>query len=101
MTCVLKSLHPGKSNGPDEIATKMLQLCGDTVIIPLKIIFENILFTGIFPVVWKQANVVPVHKKENKQLLKNYRPISLLPICAKIFEKVLLNPIIPGVFGMY
>ena len=45
--CILKYLHPGKSNGPDEISTKMLQLCGDTVIIPLKIIIENILSTGI------------------------------------------------------
>ena len=35
--------------------------------------------------------MVPIHKKENKQLLKNYRPISLLPICANIFEKLLFN----------
>ena len=66
-------------------------LCGNALVKPLKIIFENILKTGIFPEQWKQANVVPIHKKENKQFLKNYRPISLLPICAKIFEKVLFK----------
>ena len=49
IVCTLKSLHPGKSNGPDEISTKMSMLCSDTVIIPLKIIYENILSTGIFP----------------------------------------------------
>ena len=39
----------------------------------------------------KAENVVPVHKKENKCLVKNYRPISLLPIFAKVFERVIYN----------
>ena len=33
----------------------------------------------------------PVHKKNDKQLVKNYRPISLLPICRKIFERILYS----------
>ena len=40
---------------------------------------------------WKKANVVPVHKKGDKQILKNYRPISLLPIAGKIFERLLYD----------
>ena len=40
---------------------------------------------------WKKANVVPVHKKGNKQSLKNFRPISLLPICSKILERLIFN----------
>ena len=40
---------------------------------------------------WKLANVTPIFKKENKQLVKNYRPISLLPICGKILEKLIFN----------
>ena len=39
----------------------------------------------------KKANVVPVHKKGDKQCLKNYRPISLLPICRKILERLIFN----------
>ena len=39
----------------------------------------------------KKANVVPVFKKGDKQLIKNYRPISLLPIIGKIFERLLYN----------
>ena len=39
----------------------------------------------------KKANVVPSYKKNDKQLVKNYRPISLLPICGKIFERLIYN----------
>ena len=35
--------------------------------------------------------MVPVHKKDEKNLLKNYLLISLLPICSKIFERVIYN----------
>ena len=47
--------------------------------------------TGIYPNTWKSANVTPIHKKNDKQSIKNYRPISLLPICAKIFEKIVFD----------
>ena len=40
---------------------------------------------------WKVANVKPIYKKDDKQLVKNYRPISLLPICGKIFEKIVFG----------
>ena len=57
----------------------------------LKIIFRNILSTSKYPGTWKLANVTPTFKKCDKQLIKNYRPISLLPICGKIFEKLSLT----------
>ena len=47
----------------------------------------------MYPNLWKEANVIPIHKKDSKNLLKNYRPISLLPICGKIFEKCIYNSI--------
>ena len=67
----------------------MIELCGDTLVLPLLIIFRNIVEKGAFPTLWKSANVTPIHKKDNKQILKKYRPISLLPLFAKIFERVL------------
>ena len=68
----------------------MLLLCDDSVILPLNIIFRNILLTSTYyPDQWKLANVTPIFKKGDKQLIKNYRPISLLPICSKIFEKMI------------
>ena len=55
------------------------------------IIFLKALLSNTYPDIWKKGNIVPVHKKESKSLMKNYRPISLLPICGKLFEKVIYN----------
>ena len=78
-----------KAHGPDEISVNMIKLSGNSLCEALKLIFRNILETGIFPKQWKRANVTPVFKKKNKQLLINYRPISLLPIFAKVFEEII------------
>ena len=67
----------------------MIKICSHSLLLPLKIIFEHSLKKGKFPENGK-ANVVPVHKKEDKMLVKNYyRPISLLPIFGKMFERVI------------
>ena len=91
ITNLIRSLNISKANGPDDLSAHMLHLCDEAIAIPLKIIFDNILSTGIFPKLWKSANIVPIHKKSDKQLVKNYRPISLLPICSKLFEKIIFN----------
>ena len=41
----------------------------------------------------EKANVIPVHKKDDKQCVNNYRPVSLLPVFGKIFEKLIFNEI--------
>ena len=69
----------------------MLKICGKSVIKPLLIIYNKCPEKGCFPNEWKKANFVLVHKKNDKQLLKNYRPISLLPICGKVLERILYN----------
>ena len=57
----------------------------------MKLIFEAFLQGGEFLDYWKKANVVSAHKKESKNLVKNYRPINLLPIFGKIFERVIFK----------
>ena len=47
----------------------------------------------MYPDIWKLANIVPIHKRDQKNQLKNYRPISSLPIFGKIFEKLIYNAI--------
>ena len=62
-----------------------------TLGMPLKMIFENILVTSLYPESWKLANVTPIFKKGDKQSTNNYRPMSLLPICGKMCEKIIFN----------
>ena len=88
---IIRSLNPNKAHGWDDISIRMIQICDDALLLPLKLIFENCLRYGIFPEMWKKANVVPVHKKNLKNLKINYRPISLLPIFGKILEKLMFN----------
>ena len=73
----------------DDISIRMLKLSQKSILKPLKLIFENCLRTRLFPDQWKKANIVPIHKKGDKQLIKNYRPVSLLPICGKVFERLI------------
>ena len=47
------------------------------------------LSTGLFPSNWKKGNIAPF--KVDKQILKNYQPVSLLPICGEIFERLIFN----------
>ena len=63
----------------------MLKRCGSSAFRPLQIIYKSCLDWIKFPQEQKISNVIPVHEKNDKQLAKNYRSISLLPICGKIF----------------
>ena len=53
------------------------------------LIFKPCLLQGIFPSEWKKANAVPIHKKNDKQCVKNYIPVSFLPICSKVLERII------------
>ena len=86
---IIRNLDPNKTHGHDMISFRMVKICDDSICKPLKLIFQSCLESGKFPSEWKKANVVPIHKKGNEQILKNYRPISLFPITGKILERLL------------
>ena len=88
---LIRSLDPNKAHGCDGISIRMLKLCATSISKPLHILFNNSVISECFPNEWKKANVIPVHKKGDKQIINNYRPVSLLPICSKIFEKIIFN----------
>ena len=73
----------------------MIQSCGKSIALPLKSLFKKILKGRTFPEDWKKVctNVVPIHKKESKNLIKNYRPINLPPIFIKILEGLIFNSV--------
>ena len=54
-------------------------------------IFKQCIETGFFSSEWKKANIVPIHKRGDKQTLENDRPVSLLPICGKILGRLMFN----------
>ena len=88
---IIRSLNPNKAHGWDDISVRMIKICDDALLLPLRLIFESCMTQGVFPEVWKQANVVPIHKKNSKSLKNNYRPISLFPIFGKILEKLIFD----------
>ena len=88
---LIQKLDLNKDYGHDMLSIRMLKLCGKSICKPLNLIFQSCIKHDEFPTEWKKANVVPVYKKSGKQILKNYRPVSLLPICGKIFERLLYN----------
>ena len=88
---IIKSLDPNKAHGHDEISIGMIKLCATSIAKPLSNLFRNCFENQCFPKEWKKADIVPVHKKNDKRLIKNYRPVSLLPVCGKIFEKIIYN----------
>ena len=65
---IIPSLNPNKAHGWDYISLRIVKICDDSLVLPLKLIFENCLRRGVFPEVWERANVVPVHKKNSKNL---------------------------------
>ena len=71
----------------------MLKVCGDTINKPLELVFKQPLMTGTYPSDGKKGNIAPVHKKGDQQNNKNYRSVSLLPICDKVFERILFDNI--------
>ena len=86
---IINSLDLNKYLGPNSIPIFILKICNDFFSINLEKIINLSFKTGIFPELCKIAKVIPIFKKENPLLCKNYRPISLLPIFSKIFEKLI------------
>ena len=74
---IIQNLNPNKAHGPDKISIRMIKICGNSLCKLLEMICKSCIIKGEFSSEWKKANVVPVHKKSDKKMLKNYRPISL------------------------
>ena len=70
MLKTIQNLNPNKAHGYDLVSIRMLKLCGDSLCRLLELIFKDCLANGIFPSDWKKGNIVPVHKKNDKQCLK-------------------------------
>ena len=90
---LIENLPHKNSRGIDELSNKFVKKIKNVIAYPLTKLINQSIQTGIFPDNLKIAKIIPVHKKDSKTNIENYRPISLLPVISKIFEKVMLNQI--------
>ena len=90
----IRHLNPKKAPGPDCIGGKLIQLCPDIFSDNLTKIYNRAIQTGVYPHDMKLAQVIALYKKGAKHDPNNYRPISLLSIFDKIFEKILCKRLI-------
>ena len=88
---IIRVLNVNKAHGCDDISIRMIKICDKSLLKPLILLFKNSIKYSCYPDIWKRSNIIPVHKKNDKRLVDSYRPISLLPIFGKIFEKIMFN----------
>ena len=88
---IIQNCRTKNSSGHDRISSKLLKHLAPILAKPLSLTINQSLNTGIFPDQLKIAKILPIHKKDSAHLLENYRPISLLPVISKIFEKVVFD----------
>jgi len=89
---LLSKLCKSKATGLDKISAKLLREYPDLIAESLTIIFNQSLLTGIFPDDWKSARVTPLYKNSGKgNNPTNYQPISVIPVMAKVFERVVYD----------
>ena len=88
---VIDRLKNKSSKGIDGISTNLIKTAKYVFAKPLTLNINQMLYSRIFPKQLNVSKVIPLHKANDKLLLKNYRPISLLPFISKIFEYILLE----------
>jgi hypothetical protein len=88
-------LDEQKGPGPDGILPSTLKESVSVFKVPLALLFNLSLSTGIFPAVWKESFVVPIFKSGEKRDISCYRGICILSVIPKLFEKMICNEITP------
>ena len=85
----LRDLNPSKSPGPDGMHPFFLKEVAEQLAYPLSILFNQSIGEGDIPREWKEANVVPIHKKGDREDPGNYRPVSLTSVICKVLEALI------------
>ena len=88
---IILNLRNDCSSGYDSLPVKFLKPVYEYITSPLVHIINNCIKTGTFPNQWKIARVCPIPKVKNPSEPKDFRPVSILPVLSKVFEKVILN----------
>ena len=83
----MRALNTYKAHSYDDISIRMVKIYEKSLSKPLIILLKNSTKSSYYPDIWKRSNIIPIHKKNDKQLVNDYRSIFLLPIYGKSFEK--------------
>ena len=92
---LISAFKLNKVEGHDDIPPYFLKIAAEIIAIPLAMILNLCMQFDIFPNKLKIAKVLPVYKSGPTEHVTNYRPISLLTSLSKIFERVILNRLLP------
>ena len=90
---VIRKVDPDKPHRHDQISIRILQMWNRAICKSVYLISSSCIESGIFQTEWKMAIVVTIHKQDDKQNIKNYRPVSLLSIFGKIFRRLIYNKV--------
>jgi hypothetical protein len=85
------SLKSKNSSGYNGISNKIMKLCRQQISKPLSYVINKSIFMGVYPERLKYAIINLIHKKGDKSLISNYRPMSLVTGFAKVFETVIFR----------
>ena len=77
--------------GPDDLPASIMKQVSNEYCIPLTHLINLSVLQGDFPSEMKLAKVLPIYKADNYQLIQNYRPISVLNLISKVYERVIYN----------
>ena len=87
----VKELNDSNAFGNDGFASRFIKDSIYSIAFYLTIVVNTSIVTGQYPNIWKYSQVVPYHKKGDKDDINNYRPVSLLPVISKVLEKVVAD----------
>ena len=85
----IKELDPYSATPDGDIPAKVLVCCKEQLALPLKLLWQHSLKTGLIPPTLKTQFITPIYKKDNRSDPANYRPVSITSHLIKIFERVL------------
>ena len=90
LTSALSNLKLKKSPGPDAITNEMIVNLGQPALHKLLDIFNKTWQEGTLPQIWREATMIPIHKKgKAKTEASSYRPISLTSCIVKVLERII------------